>query len=151
SAAGTESQLVALIRNLDRARVRPHLCLLNGEDELSRSLEPPDCPVLRLAARSLRHPSTRLKPLRLGRFFRQHHIDVLQVYFPTSTYLAVPVARLAGVPFVVRTRNNLGYWMTGLHRWLGWACTRWADATVANCQACRRAVIADEGARPDAV
>src|SRR5262245_24160946 len=48
SIGGTETQLLALIRHLDRARVEPLLCLLDGNDELSRALEPDNCPVLRL-------------------------------------------------------------------------------------------------------
>jgi glycosyltransferase involved in cell wall biosynthesis len=149
--AGTESQLLALIRHLDRTRVLPFLCLLKGEGELSRSLEPDDCPVLRLGVRSLRSPATLPRALRLARFLRRHRIDVLQTYFADSTYLGVLVARLAGVRRVVRTRNNLGYWMTRTDRWLGRLCTRLADATIANCEACRQAVIRDEAAAPASV
>ena len=53
SRAGTESQLLALIRELDRGKVQPSLVLLDGEDDLSRALEPADCPVLRLGVRRL--------------------------------------------------------------------------------------------------
>src|SRR5215470_1581673 len=56
SRAGTESQLLALIRELDRAKVRPSLVLLDGEDDLSRALEPADCPVIRLGVRKLFSP-----------------------------------------------------------------------------------------------
>jgi glycosyltransferase involved in cell wall biosynthesis len=146
--AGTETQLLALIRHLDRSRVLPFLCLLKGEEEYSRALEPTDCPVIRLGVRSLHHPRTLFKAFRLARFFRRHRIDVLQVYFPDSTYLGVPVARLAGVRHVVRTRNNLGYWITPIHRWLGWFYNQLTDVMLANCDACRQAVIADQGTRP---
>lgn len=150
-AAGTESQLVALIRNLDRSRIQPFLCLLNGEDPHSQALEPPDCPVLRLGIRSLHHPSTLPKAFRLARFLQNQQIDVVQVYFPDSTYLGVLVARLAGVPFVVRTRNNLGYWMKPLDRLLGRVYNRLVDRTIANCEPCRQAVIDGEGAAPQSV
>ena len=53
SRAGTESQLLALVRELDRTRVTPSLVLLDGEDDLSRALEPADCPVIRLGVRRL--------------------------------------------------------------------------------------------------
>jgi glycosyltransferase involved in cell wall biosynthesis len=146
--AGTESQLVALIRHLDRARVEPYLCLLDGEDELSRSLEPDSCPVLRLGVRSLHRWETLRGAWRLAGFLRRERIDVFQVYFVDSTYLGVPVARLAGVPYVVRTRNNAGYWITPLHRWLGWVYHRFTDATVANCEASRRSVLSEERPSP---
>ncbi len=149
--AGTESQLLALIRHLDRARVRPYLCLLQGGGALSRALEPADCPVLRLGVRSLSAPATLPRLACLVRFLRAARIDVVQTYFADSTYLGVLAARLAGVRRVVRTRNNLGYWMTRTDRWLGWLCNRFTDATVANCEACRQAVIRDETAPPASV
>jgi glycosyltransferase involved in cell wall biosynthesis len=146
--AGTETQLIALIRDLDRSCVEPFLCLLDGNDERSRSLEPADCPVLRLGVRALHHPATLREALRLGRFLRRERIDVFQVYFKDSSYLGVPVARLAGVRHIVRTRNNLGYWMSPLHRWLGRLCNHWTDVVIANCDACRQAVISGEGVSP---
>lgn len=149
--AGTETQLVALIRHLDRAHVEPYLCLLRGEDERSRALEPGGCTVLRLGVRSFGHPSTLLAAWRLARFLRREQIDVFQVYFPESTYFGVPAAWLAGVPRILRTRNNLGYWMTPWHRRLGRLCDALSDGLVANCDACRDAVVADEGLSPERV
>jgi glycosyltransferase involved in cell wall biosynthesis len=151
TSAGTETQLVALIGHLDRRRIEPFLCLLRGQDPRSRSLEPPGCPVLRLGVRSLRHPGTPAKWWRLVRFLRRQQIEVFQVYFPESSYVGIPAARLAGVPHIVRTRNNQGYWMTPFHRWMGRFYQRFVDATVVNCEACRQAVIAEEGARPESV
>ncbi len=148
---GTETQLVALIRHLDRARVEPYLCLLRGEDEPSRALEPDGCPVLRLGVRSFRSAATLPAAWRLVRFLRRERIDVFQAYFPDSTYFGVPAARLAGVPRVLRTRNNLGYWMTPWHRRLGRLCDALSDGLVANCDACREAVIGDEGLSPGRV
>jgi glycosyltransferase involved in cell wall biosynthesis len=151
TSAGTEMQLVALIRHLDRRRIEPFLCLLRGENPRSRALEPAGCPIIRLGVRSFRHPSTLGKFWRLVRFLRRRQIDIFQVYFLDSTYFGIPAARLAGVPRIVRTRNNQGYWMTPLRRRLGRFYQRFADATVANCEACRQAVIAEEGAQPESV
>src|SRR5262249_30161112 len=91
------------------------------------------------------------RALRLVRFLRRERIDVLQVYFPESTYFGVPLGWLAGVPHIVRTRNNLGYWMTPWHRRLGRFCNRFARVTVANSEAARQAVTADEGLAPERV
>lgn len=148
---GTETQLVALIRHLDRATVEPYLCLLRGEDESSRAMEPGDCRVLRLGVRSFRHPSSAAAAWRLMRFLRRERIDVFQAYFPDSTYFGVSAAWLAGVPHVLRTRNNLGYWMTPWHRRLGRFCDTLSDGLVANCDACRDAVVSDEGLAPGRV
>jgi glycosyltransferase involved in cell wall biosynthesis len=151
AAAGTESQLLALIRRLDRARVRPYLCLLRGAAAASRALEPDDCPVLRLGVGALCRPATPAKAARLVRFLRRERVEVLQTYFPDSSYLGILAAWLAGVPHRLRTRNNLGHWLTPLHRRLG----RWLNAlttgSVANCAAAREALLADERPRPETV
>jgi glycosyltransferase involved in cell wall biosynthesis len=149
--AGTETQLLALIRELDRSQVEPFLCLLHGKSGLFQALKPADCPVLRLGVGSLCRAATLVHAWRFARYLRRERIDVLQVYFPDSTYFGVPVAWLARVPRIVRTRNNLGYWMTPSHRRMGRFCNRFTDVLVANCDAARQSVIADEGLAPECV
>jgi glycosyltransferase involved in cell wall biosynthesis len=149
--AGTETQLLKLINGLDRNCVLPHLCLLDGEDETSRSLEPADCPVIRLGVRRLRHPSTVRQAWRFARYLRRERIDVVQTHFPDSLYFAAPVARLAGVPHVLRTRRDLGFWMKPADRWLAPLYSHIVTGTIANCEACRRAVIEQERVSPDSV
>ncbi len=149
--AGTETQLLALIRHLDRRRVQPYLALLRGENPASRELEPEDCPVIRLGVGSLRSPWTALKALSFVQFLWREQIDVVQAYFPDSSYFGVPAAWLAGVRHRVRTRNNIGHWLTRGHRLLGRALNLITTATVANCDAARRALLSDERPRPDLV
>lgn len=149
---GTETQLLSLIEGVDRTKIRPHLCLLDGTSEASRSLEPEGCPVLRLGLRSLGRPRLAASAWRFVRFLRRERIDVLQVSFPDSTCFAVPLARLAGVQCIMQTRRNLGHSRPSrLRRGLGGLLNRWIDGTVANCEACREAVIDQEGVRPESV
>jgi glycosyltransferase involved in cell wall biosynthesis len=143
SRAGTETQLLALIRELDRSRVEPSLVLLDGEDELSRSLEPADCPVLRLGVKRFLSRRSVGAARWLAAFWRQHGVDVLQAYFLDSAYFAVPVARWCGVPRVVRVRNNLGYWLTRRHRLLNRLTNRLVDATLTNTDAGKQSLIAE--------
>jgi glycosyltransferase involved in cell wall biosynthesis len=147
AAAGTETQLLALIRHLDRARVQPYLVLLRGDSPGSRQLEPDDCPVLRLGVGSLRNPKTALRAIRFIQFLWREQIDVVQVYFPDSSYFAVPAAWLAGIRHRLRTRNNIGHWLTPAHRLLCRALNVFTTATIANCAAARDTLLADE--RPD--
>lgn len=144
---GTETQLLALIRCLDRSRVRPYLALLDGEDETSRALEPADCPVIRMGVRRLRGPRALVKLLEFRRYLRRERIEVLQPYLTDSTYFGVVAGVLARVPAIVRTRNNVNHWMTPTHRVLGRMLNRFVTATVCNSEAARRAVLSDE--RPD--
>jgi glycosyltransferase involved in cell wall biosynthesis len=151
SRAGTESQLLALIREVDRATVSPSLVLLDGEDDLSRALEPSDCPVLRLGVRRLASLTAARAARRLRAFWREHRPDVLQVYFLDAAYLGAPVAKLCGVKTVVRVRNNLGYWLTPRHRILGRLVRPFVDLTLTNTEAGKQALIERERHRADRV
>jgi glycosyltransferase involved in cell wall biosynthesis len=151
SRAGTESQLLALIRELDRSRVEPTLVLLDGEDDLSRALEPADCPVIRLGVRRLVGLGAARAARRLRAFWREQRPDVLQVYFLDAAYFGAPLARIAGVKKVVRVRNNTGYWLTPRHRMIGRLVRPFVDATLTNTDAGRRALVEGEGHRADRV
>jgi glycosyltransferase involved in cell wall biosynthesis len=143
--AGTETQLLALIAGLDRTRVEPSLVLLDGTDERSRSLEPADCPIVRLGLKRFRDLETPRRLWQLARFWRSWRPDVVQVYFIDSTYVGVPIARLCGIKRVVRVRNNLGYWLKSRsHAALGRLYGRLVDATLTNSDAGRDALLAAE-------
>ncbi len=143
SPAGTELQLLAVIKTLDRSLCRPHLCLLHGEDALSRSMEPEDCPVLRLGITKLGSLGLPRKAWRFGKFLRDNHIDLFQAHFPDSIYFGVPLAKLSGVKRIIMTRRDSGYWVTDRHRRLGRLVSRFADATLANSEEARQNVISD--------
>jgi L-malate glycosyltransferase len=58
---------------------------------------------------------------------------------------------LSGVPYVAGFRVNIGYWMKGVDRLLSRVYRRWIDGTVANCQACVEAAVANDGAARESV
>ncbi len=149
--AGTETQLLKLIAGLDRSRVEPYLCLLDGEDESSRSLEPSACPVIRLGVRRLCGLTAWRQAWRFARFLRRERIDIVQTHFPDSLYFAAPVARLAGVPNVLRSQRDLGFWKKPADRWMARLYNHFVTGTIANCEACRRAAIEQERAAPESV
>jgi len=151
SRAGTETQLLSLIRQFDRDRVRPSLCLLNGDDSESRRLAPTDCPTLDLRLPRLLSVAATVAAARLAMFWRRNHVHVVQTYFLDSGYFAVPLARLCGVRYVIRVRNNTGYWLTPRHRWLGRMVGRLAQTTLTNSEDARRAVVDAESLSPDRV
>lgn len=134
SRAGTESQLLALIRNADRERVEPSLVLLNGDNAVSQELEPSDCPILRLGIRKLVGRQSWSAAQRLKQFWREHPADLLQAYFLDSAYFTVPIGKVCGIRKVVRVRNNLGYWLSRKHRILGRMIAPWVDVTLTNSQ-----------------
>lgn len=151
SRAGTESQLLALIRELDRNEVEPTLVLLDGTSAESRSLEPENCPVLRLGVTRLVGRMAIRGARTLARFWHEQRPDVLQVYFLDSAYFGVPLAKLCGVPKIVRVRNNLGYFLTRKHRILNRIVGRLANVALTNTDAGKDALVAAERLPADRV
>jgi glycosyltransferase involved in cell wall biosynthesis len=151
ASAGTESQLLALIHHLDRRYVWPYLCLLRGDNPLSQALEPDDCPILRLGVGSLSHPRMLGSMWRFVRFIRRERIDVVQTYFTDSSYFGILAAWLARAPHRIRTRNNVGHWLTPLHRRLGRCLNAFATQLITNCEAARQALLAAEHPRSEKV
>lgn len=146
---GTETQLLGLLARLDRRRVRPLLCLLDGECDASRALEPAGCPVVRLGVRSLRRARNAGKAWQFVRRLRSHAAAVLQLHFPDSMYFGAPLGRLAGVRAVVATSRDLGYWATPRDVRVARAMHRlFIDATLANSTACAAAAVERLGADP---
>lgn len=141
--AGTELWTVRLIEAMDRTRFQPFLCLLHGQSELSRSLEPSDCDVIRLELTKLKSTRGIQAAGRFYRFLRSNHIDVVQVHHADPAYFAVPIAKFAGAK-VVQTKYDTGYWLSGVHLWIHRVLRRFVDATVANCEACKQASIEQE-------
>jgi glycosyltransferase involved in cell wall biosynthesis len=142
--AGTESQLLALLHHLDRTRVWPYLALLKPPVHERGELEPLNCPVVRLGVRALRRPRSLLQTWRFARWLRRQRIDVLMLYLPDSTYFGAVAGRIAGVPHILRVRNNLNHWMRHIDRMLGRVYNRLVTGTVVNCEAARRAILRDE-------
>ena len=117
SRAGTESQLLALIRELDRTKVRPSLVLLDGEDDLSRAPRTGQLPHRspRCAATLQRQCGTG-GATTAGVLARGTARRRCRLYFLDAAYFGAPIAKMSGVKTVVRVRNNLGYWLTPRHR-----------------------------------
>jgi len=152
SRAGTEMQLLLLLKHLDRGQIRPYLCVLDGEVDSSRALEPRDVPTLRLGLRRLMSLHAVHQALRFWRYLKHNRIDVVQTYFPDSTRFAAPVAKVAGVRAVIGSRRNTGHWMGKWDaRIAGFYNRCFIDKVVANCEAARQAAIKQDNASPDKV
>lgn len=140
-----------MIRSLDRARFEPSLVLLDGASSGSREIEPDDCDVIRLGVTKLLGFRSWRAAKRLRSLWRERRPDIVQAYFLDSSYFAIPLARRAGVPAIVRVRNNLGYWLTPKHRLLNRVLRPLVNVTLTNSEAGRESLIRNDGLSPDRV
>ena len=142
---GTETQLLALARNLDRGRFRPHVACLSDDAELADQFREAGCPV------HVASPD-------LNRFQRlQWLLSVLRMIRPAivqaigyAWYWGIPSAVLSRVPAIIASERGIPYWKTSRHRLLDRWLLRRASLVLVNADAVKRHVIQDLGVRPDA-
>ncbi len=108
--AGTEKQLLLLIRKLDRSRFTPYLFVLYSSSWLDQEFD--GCELINLNITSLKRPSSWLGIVKLARTFKALGIDVVQAHFFDGALVGGLAARLARVKVVLGTRRNQGYWLT---------------------------------------
>jgi glycosyltransferase involved in cell wall biosynthesis/peptidoglycan/xylan/chitin deacetylase (PgdA/CDA1 family) len=110
---GTERQLHLLIRSLDTKYFEPKLCFIFDAPELPTESYP--CPVRVLYGAAEKVPPLPLRFLRLMQAIREEQPDIVQTFFTEGLLAGIPAARLAGVPQVVGSVRNAGYWKKSHH------------------------------------
>lgn len=121
--AGTEGQVVKLIRGL-APQHEIHLIALRStpwlDSPAARSLP---CKVTVFDLRAVKTAAFWLQLRALFAFIRELRPDVVHSFFPIANIIGVIAARRAGVPVILSSRRDYGYWMTP--RYL--AATRFAN------------------------
>ncbi len=108
--AGTEKQLLAIIRLLDRSRFQPHLVCLRSSDWLRETDD--GCPVEILNFGSLLSTEFFTCRKHFVRFCRDNKIDIVQTFFRDGNLAGTLWAQKAHVPVIIASRRNIGggYW-----------------------------------------
>lgn len=147
--AGTERQLLILLRGLDRAVVEPHLVCLHESDWMrSQSFDFPVsyCGLNRVAS---------LQPIgavrRFKKIHQQHRFDLVQTFFRDGNIFGTIAARLAGIRLIVSSRRNTGYWHNKAQIATLRFLRRWTTVYLANSNAAAQTTVEIEGAPPDRV
>lgn len=147
--AGTECQLLLLLKGLDLREFEPRLCVLQPSAWLEREFH--HCSMHVLGIFSFKSPRSWWRILRFAFWLWQEKIDILQVHFRDASLAGFPAAWLGRVPGIVATRKNQGYWMTGQELVLQKALNRIPDVFVANSEATRQWTHRTEGISPDRI
>jgi glycosyltransferase involved in cell wall biosynthesis len=140
---GTEKQLAALLRILDRDRIEPALCTLHPS---STDLSSLGCDFIELNGGAALSASAARRAIALRRYLRRHAVDVVHAFFQDPPMLAVAAA-LGGRrrPLVVASFRDLGFWHTPAKlRRMRWAY-RLCDVFTANSRAVAEAAVASYG------
>ena len=148
---GTERAVVNLAWGLDPSGFEIYFgCLRRWGEELLSEIEERKVPVTEYHIPNLYNAHAWSQRLRFARDLRRERIRVVNSYGFGANVFAIPAARLAGVPAVVASMQDLGTDLTPLRRRMQRLVCRLAHRIVVNAEAVRRYLIAD-GYAPEKV
>lgn len=132
--AGSEGQLLQLVRHIDRSRYEPHMTLLRGGDNRHWKAFP--CPVGVLDIAKLASPRNIVWVLRFAFRLRREGFRIVHCYFNDSSMIAPPFMKLCGIRVLV-SRRDMGFWYTPAKLVVLRMVAPFVDCYVANSQAVR--------------
>lgn len=131
--AGTEKQLLMLIKYLDRSRFAPTLFVLRSSPWLTNEFN--DCPLEVINFRSFFSIGSYGQFFKFVKHLREQRFNCLQTHFIDSNIIGIVAAKLAGIPLVISSRRDQGFWHTHGNLLLLRMLNRWVNFFVANCVA----------------
>lgn len=147
--AGTEKQLLMLIKHLDRSRFQPYLCVLRVSEWLRQNFT--ECELVDVGVPSFAKPSSYLNVLKFAGVLKKQKIDIVQTHFVEGNKVGVLSAKLAGVLTIVSTRRNQGYWHNRLEIVMLGALNRQVTRFLANSENTRQWASKTEHIDPDRI
>lgn len=145
---GTETQLWLLLRQLTQRGVAIRILLLNRSEFLEKNL--PTAQIVHLGITRMRSARSVRIALRESFRARRDGFRLAHIYFNDAAILFPLPLKAAGLRVLV-SRRDLGFWYSPQN--LPWLRLnrRFVDKVVANCEAVKRVVVAQEGYPPAAV
>jgi glycosyltransferase involved in cell wall biosynthesis len=146
---GTEHQVAEMSCRLPADRYELTVCCLRAEGPFLEKVQQAGIPVREFSpGGTMLSPRALAQILRLAAFLRRQRFQVVHAHDLWSGLMAVPAARLAGVPLVISSRRDLGH--------LPWYAPRWrrrilrlvqrlSHLVVANSKAVQEMLVAGDG------
>jgi len=147
--AGTENQILNLIRHIDRNRIELFVACLEDGPRL-QSVRPFATPLVFPIRRILSFTGIR-EMLRFRRELARLRIDVVHTFMVRATIFGVLGARFSSCKAIITSRRNLGYWYSPKSLRLFRFLNRFTTRVLANCEGARQAAIRLEGLSPERI
>ncbi len=149
---GTEKQLMALIRGIDRCCFEPYLCCLRhsmiGLDfkkEALRLFEEMDCRKIQLDFISFRRFGWIKEVNSLARFINDNRINIIQAYFQDPSVFAVIAGKLTGTRHLIACFRDMIFWKARELHLKMWLIYKMCTGFIANSIAVKEAYIQEFG------
>jgi L-malate glycosyltransferase len=147
--AGTENQLIHLIRSLDRSRFEPHLFVLRSSAWIRTHYH--DSELHDLALGSLGSLSILNKLSSLAGVLSRGNFKIIQTHFIDANKIGCAVKPFSGGCKLIGTRRNIGHWQRAMDLRTLRVLNHFVDIFVANSVQAKAHACAAEGIDPSRV
>src|SRR5690606_32555240 len=137
SPGGTEGQVHNLARRLDRNRFQLGFGCLRKWGVYVDEVEQWGIPITEFPINSLYKPNTFWQLLRLALYLRRSRTQIMHSYNFYANVLAIPAARLAGVPVVLASIRDRGVYLNSMQARLQKFVCGMADRILVNADSIR--------------
>ncbi len=140
TSAGTQTNVLELVRHLDRKRFDPRVIALLAGGELEKEFVAAGVRPIVLSVKSAYGPSGWKALAFLMRYLRQEKIEVIQTFFLHADILGTIAGKWAGVKRIYTTRRDEGFWRSSRQVFVNRFFNRFVDALLVNSEAVSDAV-----------
>jgi len=140
--AGTEKQILLLLKYLDRKMFSPILCVLRTSEWLEKEFN--FCPIYKIRINSLISINCLIKLVLFVFFLKKEKIDIVQCYFKDSDLFGPISAKIAGIKMIIGARRNQGYALDNFYMKIRKFVNRWITYFLANSNSTKEWLIKTE-------
>lgn len=145
---GAERQVIELMKQYDRQKIKPILCSLSDHVPLADTL-PNKATELFIVKKSWKFDFTTI--FRVAKLLKQHKVDVVHAFLFDAEITARIAARLSAVPVVIGSERNSDYIMPRIQKVFQHLTKHWLTGLIANSNAGKRYIQNELGLLPESV
>lgn len=149
--AGTQTNLLQIVRHLDRSRFEPYVMALLEGGELEKEFREAGVEPVILNTGRIYSLSGWKSYCFLVKWLREHEIDTIQTHFLHADILGILAGKRAGVKRIIAARRDEGFWRNGRQLLINRFLNQFTSRILANSQAVARAVSEKEKVPADRI
>ncbi|MBF0478096.1 MAG: glycosyltransferase [Candidatus Omnitrophica bacterium] len=150
--AGAEKQILELVRLLDKDRFQLSIFSLKPLPEnIKKNITDFGCQISEFRVERIYSFFGFMQALRFIKKLRHERPDMLMTYHFSSDVWGTICAKIAGVPYIVSNRRDMGFWKKNIHIWAYRFVNRWVNKIIVNAQAIKDLIVKQEKITEDKV
>lgn len=142
--AGTENQLLKLIKGLDREKMDVHLVVFSNHPWFEKNRATIGCQSTIFDVSNFKQPQTYINVIRLALWMKKEKFDVVHTFFPVANIVGVIAARIAGIKTIISSRRDYGEWMTSRYLLATRFANRFVNRIITNSHQVKRLTVKRE-------